>query len=553
MQIGNRLRALAVLFALGAGATTATAQITTATVSGTVKDSTGGVVPGATVVLINEARGTRSVPAVTNATGDYVFPNVTPGTYTVEVTMDQFRTVRQTNVAISGGDRLAVPALTLEPGGAAETVNVTSEAPLIQASSGERSFTITTSSVENLPISGRNFASLTQLTPGVTGTTTRLGGGGQNNIMMDGVSTMDTGNNGQMLQMNVEAIAEVKVLTSGYQAEYGRSSGLQITAVTKSGTNSIRGSLYDVERDSDWNENTWANVKNNVVKTIQKERDLGYSIGGPIGKPGGNNKLFFFYSHEYRPRESGSQVNRFRVPTAAERAGDFSLSTDQNGAPIPNLIDYTTGAPFPGKVIPQGRLYQPGPGNPEPVAAAQYDRPELQLRSPAADGEHADPAAGRSHRLPADVELARDRQVRGPDAQRRSELDRRGGRAGRGHAHPRLQRLRGALSLDWHDLDHQQLHVEQHDVSRGDLRVGAEPARLDDRHAMSRTVSMPGSAVCRFSTPTLVWSIPVTTKTNRCKRLARRTTITAGSCCRRPSRLAIAWPTRRRAWASPGS
>ena len=178
--------------------------------------------------------------------------------------------------------------------------------------------------------------------------------------MMDGVSTMDTGNNGQMLQMNVEAIAEVKVLTSGYQAEYGRSSGLQITAVTKSGTNRIRGSFYDVERNSDWNENTWANVKNNVVKTIQKERDLGYSIGGPIGKPGGNNKLFFFYSHEYRPRESGSQVNRFRVPTAAERAGNFSQSTDQNGAPIPNLFDFTTGGTFPGKTIPQERLYQPG-------------------------------------------------------------------------------------------------------------------------------------------------------------------------------------------------
>jgi hypothetical protein len=165
MQMGNRLRALAVLFALGVSAAPATAQITTATVSGTVKDSTGGVVPGATVVLISEARGTRSVPAVTNATGTFVFPNVAPDTYTVEVTMDQFRTVRQTGVSISGGDRLAMPTLTLEPGGAAETVNVTSEAPLIQASSGERSFTIATSSVENLPISGRNFASLTQLTP----------------------------------------------------------------------------------------------------------------------------------------------------------------------------------------------------------------------------------------------------------------------------------------------------------------------------------------------------------------------------------------------------
>jgi len=336
------------------------AQITTGTVSGSVKDAQGGVVPGATVVLISESRGTKSVPAVTNETGDYVLPNITPDTYTIEISMPGFKTMKRTGVSVSGGDRVAVGSLVIEIGGATETVDVTAEAPLIQASSGERSFTVSTESVENLPLSNRNFASLTQLTPGVTGTTTRLGGGGQNNIMMDGVSTMDTGNNGQMLQMNVEAIAEVKVLTSGYQAEYGRSSGLQITAVTKSGTNRIHGSLYDVERDSDWNENTWANQKNSLPKTIQKERDWGYSVSGPVGKPGGANKLFFFYSHEYRPRESGRQVNRFRVPTQAERAGNFSASTDQNGNPIPNLFDFATGGTFPNKTIPSDRLYQPG-------------------------------------------------------------------------------------------------------------------------------------------------------------------------------------------------
>jgi hypothetical protein len=336
------------------------AQITTGTVSGSVKDSQGGVVPGATVVLISESRGTKSVPAVTNETGDYVLPNITPDTYTIEISMSGFKTLKRTGVSVSGGDRVAVGSLVIEVGGATETVDVTAEAPLIQASSGERSFTVATSSVENLPLSTRNFASLTQLTPGVTGTTTRLGGGGQNNIMMDGVSTMDTGNNGQMLQMNVEAIAEVKVLTSGYQAEYGRSSGLQITAVTKSGTNRIHGSLYDVERDSDWNENSWVNSKNGLPKTIQKERDWGYSISGPVGKPGGVNKLFFFYSHEYRPRESGRQVNRFRVPTLAERNGDFSASTDQNGNPIPNLFDFTTGGTFGNKTIPADRIYKPG-------------------------------------------------------------------------------------------------------------------------------------------------------------------------------------------------
>jgi len=121
---------------------------------------------------------------------------------------------------------------------------------------------------------------------------------------MDGVSTMDTGNNSQLIAMNMEAIAEVKVLTSAYQAEYGRSSGLQITAVTKGGTNRFRGSLYDIERNSDWNENTWANTKNGDPKPVSKQRDWGYSVGGPIGRPGGNNSLFFFYSHEYRPRTS---------------------------------------------------------------------------------------------------------------------------------------------------------------------------------------------------------------------------------------------------------
>src|SRR6185295_2826511 len=138
----------------------------------------------------------------------------------------------------------------------------------------------------------------TAFTPGVVQTgasagATRLGGAGQNNIMMDGISAMDTGNNGQMLNMNVDSIGEVKILTQGYQAEYGRSSGLQITAVTKGGTNRFRGSVYDVEKNSDWNNNSKVNKLNGDPKTISKSKDWGYSIGGPIGRPGGSNKLFF--------------------------------------------------------------------------------------------------------------------------------------------------------------------------------------------------------------------------------------------------------------------
>ena len=178
--------------------------------------------------------------------------------------------------------------------------------------------------------------------------------------MMDGVSAMDTGNNGQMINMNIESIGEVKVLTQGYQAEYGRSSGLQITAVTKSGTNQFRGSLYDVQTDSDWNSNTWVRDKNGDPKLDTQTKTLGYTIGGPIGKPGGNNKLFFFYAHEYRPTTTainGGNTIRMKVPTLAERAGDFSQSVDNNGAPIPQLLDPVTRQNIPGNVLSASQVY----------------------------------------------------------------------------------------------------------------------------------------------------------------------------------------------------
>jgi hypothetical protein len=333
---------IAVLLVIGITVVPASAQITTGNVAGTVKDAQGGVVPGATVTLIDEARGTKSAPTTTDADGNYTFPNVTAATYTVEVTMSGFRTAQRQGVPVSGGDRVAVPVITLEVGGTTEAVTVTAESPLVQAQSGERSFTITTEKVENLPINHGNFTSLVQLAPGVRESTggndgggVRLGGAGQNNIMMDGISAMDTGNNGQMLNMNIESIAEVKILTQGYQAEYGRSSGLQITAVSKSGTNRFRGAGYSLLTHSDWNTIRKLNQLNGDPKPKAESKTYGYSIGGPIGKPGGRNSLFFFYSHEYvptnNPINNGNPV-RFRVPTAAERAGDFSQTLDNNGA-----------------------------------------------------------------------------------------------------------------------------------------------------------------------------------------------------------------------------
>jgi Carboxypeptidase regulatory-like domain len=326
----------------------ATAQVATGDVAGTVKDSQSGVIPGATVTLVSQTRGT-TLDTTTNENGAFNFLNVPGDTYTVSVKMDGFKALERRGVPVSPGDRVSLGTLTIELGALSETVIVSGEAPMIQARSGERSFTVTTEAVQNLPVANRNYASLTSLAPGVAGTSPagtlmRLGTVGQNSYQLDGVSTMEAGSNGQQLQLNVEAISEVNIVTQGYAAEYGRSSGLHISAVTKSGSNQLRGSVYDIRRDSDWNANTWANVRNGDPKAVSVQQDWGYTLGGPIGKPGGVNKLFFFYGHEFRPRTTGGgNPTRFTVPTALERAGDFSQSVDNNGAPANLIRDASTG------------------------------------------------------------------------------------------------------------------------------------------------------------------------------------------------------------------
>ena len=307
---------------------------TTGSVVGTVKDSQGAVIPGATVSLISETRGT-TIEAQSTPTGDFQFPSVIADRYTVRITLQGFKTTERKNLDVSPGDRVVVGSIGIAVGDLEETVIVSGEAPIIQAQTGERSFTVAREQVENLPNSGRNFASFAALTPGVVSTpgaaganatVARLGGpspagGNATNFLLDGVATIDTGGNGQALQLNSDAVAEVKVLTSSYQAEYGRMSGLQITGVTKSGSNEFRGSFFDIERNSAWNANSWVNVNNGDPKAVLRQRDWGYTIGGPIGKPGGTNKLFFFYAHQVLTAYDRRRRQPFSRADAARAAG----------------------------------------------------------------------------------------------------------------------------------------------------------------------------------------------------------------------------------------
>ena len=332
----------------------AAGQGVTATVSGTVKDAQGAVVPGATVTLISQSKGTLSSPAITNATGDFVFPNIAADTYTLQVEMSSFKTLKRSGLVVSPGSTIAVGALMIEIGGTSEVVTVKGESPLVQTATGEKSMSIDPVMAAALPLNNRSYIALLVLSPGVavdpnalasqltTGSAntnppaTRIGGGGDGNFMVDGVTTMDPGVNRPASRISSEAISEVKIDTFGYQAEYGRASGLQINAVTKSGTNAFHGALYDTERHSDWgNANSQTNILNGDPENLIDERDWGWAIGGPVGKSGGNNKLFFYYNQEFNPRTVGNRVFRYRVPTELERAGDFSKSTDNQGNPFP--------------------------------------------------------------------------------------------------------------------------------------------------------------------------------------------------------------------------
>jgi hypothetical protein len=235
-------------------------------------------------------------------------------------------------------------------------VTVTGEATLVQTESAERSYAIQGEVVQNIAVNGRGFTPLASIAPGIVFSDNNLTSGSSdqvanisanglrtsaNNLQLDGISIVDTGNNGTLLNLSLDSVAEFKVLTSNYQAEYGRSAGAQISAVTKSGTKDFHGSFYTFRRHDGMNANTWFNNRdstptNPINKPRLDHRDIGYTIGGPVWIPKVFNqskqKLFFFWSQEYQKRQfPPAGPTRVTVPTALERAGDFSQSVDRAG------------------------------------------------------------------------------------------------------------------------------------------------------------------------------------------------------------------------------
>lgn len=384
---------VAVLFV--AAHLTLSAQTINGSISGTVLDPHGAVIPHAKITARNTDQ-TTTIVTTSDSAGDFVFPQLSPANYSLTVEAPGFRRFEQSNVVLNANTSISVGRLTLQVGTVTETVEVSATGAQLQTDTAERGTSLVGTQLQNLEVNGRSYLALLRLAPGVYTdrafdlNTNEIGNifangsrGNQQNLTLNGVTNTDYGANGRMIvTVSLDSVQELKILTSNYEAEYGKNAGAQVSVVTKAGTQSFHGSGYYYYRDKGMNANTWTNNRNHIAKPLYHYNYGGYTIGGPIYIPGKFNtnksKLFFFWSEEYQrqltPRDqNGNTSFNLTVPTLLERNGDFSQSKNSSGQ-LFNLIhdplssqpctsSNTAGCFQDGGVlgrIPANRLYAPG-------------------------------------------------------------------------------------------------------------------------------------------------------------------------------------------------
>ena len=358
MLVGHRAVTPGVLVLL-LFATAAAAQVTTADIVGRVTDTSGAVLPGATVTIVNEGtRDTRSVP--TTEAGDYVFNLLPIGTYTIRVELSGFA-AQTTRLSVSAGDRARFDAR-LQLGTVEENITVSAQVSLLQTDTATVSALVTEKAVQDLPVNGRNFVKLVQLAPGANeGLPNSLASGtrpddrrqtsaisingaldNQNNQLIDGVDNNERAIGTIVVKPSIDAIAEVKVQTSNYTAETGRTAGGVVNILTKSGTNDLRGSAFEFVRNDRFDARDFFST----TKPLLRQHQFGGSLGGPVRR----DRTFFFADYEgFRQRQG--VINVVTVPTLKMRSGDFS----ELSVPIYDALT-TPRTAFPGNRIPTERL-----------------------------------------------------------------------------------------------------------------------------------------------------------------------------------------------------
>jgi hypothetical protein len=374
-------------------ASAAFAQRDLATITGTVTDSTGGVVPNAKVKITEQGTG-QVYELTTNDSGEFTRPALKPSVYDVTVSAPGFATATQRNIQLNAGERTGVNiALTI--GDVGQTVEVSANAPLLQTESTQVGAALNSKTLTDSPLGGqRNFAYLARLVPGVVpaeqGARDANNGGfsangvrsnGQNNFLLNGVdnnvNTIDFLNQtAYAVGPSVEAIGEMNIITNGYNAEYGRAAGGVINVNLKSGTNDLHGSLFEILQNRELNANTWNNNLAGAPRAQLSQNQFGVTAGGPLKK----NKLFIFGDYQgTRIATAGGSVNGLgrsgfiNIPTAAMKTGDFSSLLGPT-LTVPdaygNNVSLVTGAVYD----PATTVYAPIAGTACPVGGCPVAR-----------------------------------------------------------------------------------------------------------------------------------------------------------------------------------
>jgi hypothetical protein len=359
------------------------AQETRATLSGTVSDATGGVVANATLHLTNVNTGT-SASVTTNQIGQYRFLFVDPGSYRLVVDAPGFERYVESGITLNVSQASTVD-IKMTIGSQTQTVTVTTDAPLLETEKADRGVVLPERSLEELPIGVRNPIVLVEIVPGVTQQTQRYdllpftnNGNSQyaiNGITGDATENILDGAPNDMIYQglnsiayipSVDAVAEFKAITAPYDAQYGRNGGGVISVATKSGTNKYHGTGYDFVERSFLNANSWANNANGLPRSDQSLNEYGFTVGGPVRIPhayNGTDKTFFFGGWEGYKQKINLSTG-ISVPTALQRAGDFSQTFNSSGQLIriynPNSGRLVNGVwtrdPYPANKIPEADM-----------------------------------------------------------------------------------------------------------------------------------------------------------------------------------------------------
>lgn len=338
MQKRDLYRAVAhwlVCVALAGMATLAAAQSTSGSIYGTVADSTGAVIPGAQITVRNVATG-EIFHALSNSTGDFSFPTMKPGDYTVSAQHQGFQSEVERNVFLAANQNVHTN-FALKLGSVAQSVTVDAGVTLVDTHEAQIASTIDQKTIEDLPSVNRDAYQLLTITPGVTnfaedtqtgsraGTQVAVNGIGPNQTAyyLDGAYDTNVWHNGGNKLPNPDALQEFRIITSNFDAEFGRSPGGVVSAITRSGTNQFHGLAYDYLRNTAFDARTYF-VTGGVTPLHQNQ--FGGNFGGPL--PHLRNKAFFFASYEGLRIQTPTPVvpNSLTVPTSIERIGDFSQS-----------------------------------------------------------------------------------------------------------------------------------------------------------------------------------------------------------------------------------